>query len=393
MNGESAVQQASRAKPVRVALWDNAKFVIIALVVISHMLGTIRTQTETAFGVYTFSFFIHMPVILLIAGYFSKAHMTPRLVNSIVQLVAVWVGWESLWAVIRYFGEDEALKSDFLISPAWTLWFLVSLATMRALLPLLSRARFPVLLSFVIALAAGLSPEIGIDFSASRTLCFLPFFMVGWAARERGLLQGEWFVHPTKTLRAIAWSFISAVAAFFVFASPLEFWRLDTWLRWRDSYFVLFEDAPIGGFSPDAWWSIAGSGMALRFALIVLQFAMLLAVLIIVSRRTSIVTTWGSRTLYVYLLHAPMVWVIRQTGFIDSVAAGGVAGLIALMAIGVAIAVALSSRWVSTLTRPFVEPKISWLMKPTEARPRAGDFVSEFDEPAFRQDMTALGRR
>lgn len=379
----------------RVALWDTAKWVVIALVAINHVLGTIRTQTETAFGIYTFSFFIHMPVMMLIAGYFAKTDVGARAIRGVVQLVAVWVVWECIWAAIRFFGEGESLAADFLVSPAWTLWFLVSLATMRVALPYIAKLRRPLLCSIVIALAAGISPAVGGDFSASRTLCFLPFFMLGWAAHERGWLSGAWFERPTIALRSAAAACMAGVALYFTLTSPLDYWRLDTWLRWRDSYFVLFEDAPVGDLSPEAWWGTAVAGITIRASLIALQLAMVLAVLLLVPRRHSIITDWGARTLYVYLLHAPIVWVMRQTGVVDAFAQWGPTGVIALTLMGLAITAALSTYWVARVTRVLIEPNLTRLLRAGESSSRhcARGCVGAPFVAVGRQDMTARGQR
>ena len=57
---------------------------------------------------------------------------------------------------------------------------------MRILLPYIARLRHPLVFSILVALTAGLSPAIGVEFSASRTLCFLPFFVAAWLAKDRG---------------------------------------------------------------------------------------------------------------------------------------------------------------------------------------------------------------
>ena len=52
--------------------------------------------------------------------------------------------------------DQRGLSKGFLVSPAWTLWFLVSLATMRILLPYIARMRHPLIFSIALALIGGL---------------------------------------------------------------------------------------------------------------------------------------------------------------------------------------------------------------------------------------------
>lgn len=353
----------SSAKP-RIALWDNARFALIVLVVVGHAISTIRTDSTAAFGLYAFIYLFHMPAFIMLAGVFSKAEVTPRAARSTVQLLVTWGLWEGIWALIRFFVNDKVPGGSFLVSPAWTLWFLVSLATMRILLPYMLRLKHPLIASIVLALAGGLTPAIGTEFSASRTLCFLPFFVAGFLARDRGWLAGNWFLRPTKALRGLAGAVLAATALVLILLPGVKStWRIDKWLTWRDDYAWLFKHAPIGGSAPTDWWLTMLAGAGVRAGLIAVAFALTMAVLLVVPRAHSIATTWGARTLYVYLLHGVIIWTLRETGVIDTIGAWGLMGLVTVILLGVVIAVVLSTGWIAKLTRPIIEPKIDWLAR------------------------------
>ena len=49
---------------------------IILLVVVAHMVSTIRTQTSFGWGLYVFIYLFHMPAMIGLAGLFSKADAT-----------------------------------------------------------------------------------------------------------------------------------------------------------------------------------------------------------------------------------------------------------------------------------------------------------------------------
>src|SRR5690606_488910 len=137
------------------------------------------------------------------------------------------------------------------------LWFLVTLATMRILLPYIVQFKHPLLLSVALALVAGLSPAVGTQFSASRTLCFLPFFVAGWLAMNRGWLRGDWFMHPDRRTRSIAAAVLGIIAFGVAMLAPArDLWRIDTWLVWRDDYAWLFNHAAVLGWAPQQWWEI-----------------------------------------------------------------------------------------------------------------------------------------
>jgi fucose 4-O-acetylase-like acetyltransferase len=360
-------QSAPADTPARIAVWDNARFILIALVVVAHVVSTVRTQTDVGYGLYAFIYLFHMPALIALAGLFSKADVTPKAARSTLQLLITWVTWELIWALIHFFTSGRGLPESWLISPAWTLWFLVSLATMRILLPYIVRLRHPLLFSIVLALIAGLSPAIGTQFSASRTLCFLPFFVAGWLAMQRGWLQGSWFQRPNRRIRlaaAAALGLLAVVVA--VLAQLRSGWRIDTWLVWRDDYAWLFDRAPIFAWAPTEWWSVALGGAGMRLALLVVAAVMTVALLLLVPRRSSFITVWGTRTLYVYLLHGPIVAYLRASGAVDWFGQFGGAGVVMLVAVGVALTVVLSLSWVSKLTRPVIEPRLDFLFARTK---------------------------
>lgn len=351
-------------KKVRVALWDNARFFLIMLVVVGHVISTIRTDGALGYGLYTYVYLFHMPAMILLSGVFSKPEASPKAIRSTIQLLVLWAGWEVFWVVLRLLAEGRAIPDTFMVSPAWTLWFLLSLATMRILLPYVAQLRRPLTVSVVVALIAGLSPAIGAEFSASRTLCLMPFFVAGWMARERGWFARRRFVRPSGPERAAAWCFLAAVAAVFVALPNLRSeWRLDGWLTWKDDYGALLADSPIAGFAPEHFGAVAAVGIAMRLLLLAVAGAMTLALLLVVPRGTSVITTWGSRTLYVYLLHGPIVWAMRRYGAVDAIGELGTPGVLILIGIGIAIVLVLSSTWVSRVFKPLIEPRIDWMFR------------------------------
>ena len=370
------------AAKARVALWDNARFALIVLVVIGHLISTVRTDSELGFALYAYIYLFHMPAMIALSGMFSKPEVTPKAIASTVQLIAVWGLWEGIWAAIRWFVQGKQLSASVLVSPSWTLWFLVSLATMSILLPYLARLKRPLLVATLLALLAPLVDAIGVQFSAARTLAFLPFFVGAWLARERGWLSAEWLLAPTRAIRAAAWAVLAAVAGALWWAGSAagglqQVWRIDRWLTHRDSYAWMFDHAPIGGWNPAGggagglagWFGIAAGGIAVGAALLGIAAAMTLALVLVVPRAHSIATVWGARTLYVYLLHGVVVWALRESGAVEAVGSLGAWGIVLLVAASCAIAVVLSLRVVSVVFKPLVEPSTRWLLVAEQVQP------------------------
>ena len=361
----SSPATASAARPAgapRVAFWDNARFALIALVVVGHTISTVRHDTALAYGVYTYLYLFHMPALILLSGYFSRANASSKTIRATVQLIVVWVLWEGIWAVIGFAVVEETPGESFLISPSWTLWYLVSIVTMRIMLPYLAQLRRPLVVSVAIALVGGVIPVIGTEFSAARTLTFLPFFVLGWLARNRGWLNGQWFALPHRWVRTVSWGILALVAAILIAVPGLRsWWRVDDWLTWRDGYGARFSEAPIGDWAPHHWLETSLGGVAVTAALFVIAAAMTFAVLGVTPRRRLVITDWGARTLSVYLLHGPIVWALRQTGVIDTIGGLGTSGVVILIAGAVSLAAVLALAPVERAFRWILTPNVDWL--------------------------------
>lgn len=365
----SGAQRA--AQPTRIASWDNARFALIVLVVVGHMISTVRTDTAFGFALYAYIYLFHMPAMILLSGVFSKPEVTPKAIRSTIQLLGTWVLWEFIWVAIKALFKGQGFPDSFLVVPQWSLWFLLTLVTMRILLPFIARLRHPLAWSIALALLAGLSPSIGTEFSASRTLSFLPFFVAGWLIKDRGWLDGEWFRTPRASIRALGWSILGVVAlAFAALPNLRNEWRIDKWLTWRDSDAWKFANAPLGAWQPESWIGTALGGVAVSALLLALAAALTFALLLVVPRSHSVMTTWGTRTLTVYLLHGVVVWFLRQYGVVDDVAAWGAMGMATLIVGAVLLSMLLSMRWVTIATQWVMAPNIDWLLKrePTAER-------------------------
>lgn len=345
----------------RISLWDNARFILMALVVVGHMITTTRMDSTLAYAIYAYLYLFHMPAMILVSGYFSKAELNRNAVRATLGLLATWVTFEIIWIFYRWVIDGNAFSNTFLIVPSWTLWFLVTLITMRILLPFIAALKHPLIVSLIIALVAGLSPVIGTEFSVMRTMSFLPFFVFGWLAREHGWLAGHRFLNPSVALKAGAWAVLALIALAFALVPDLRnLFRLDVWITWRDDYASLLD---LG------FWQTPVVGLALRSLFIAIAFVMTLAVLVVVPRRPSVLTVWGTRTLYLYLLHGFVVYALRHYGVIDVIGELGALGTLILITMGVALSMLLSMAWVQKLTRPVIEPNINWMLAKVPAEP------------------------
>ena len=347
MTTASTIRPAVAVRPApggRIALWDNARALLIGLVVFGHGLESMRGSTSVDV-VYAVVYAFHVPAFLLVSGWFARAdRLDAKALLGTARLLVTWLLAEAGWVVLRLATGEPPFPGSFLVVPSWTLWFLVTLFLMRLLLPYLARLRAPLVLAVVATLGVGLL-DVGTAFSASRTICLLPFFLLGWWLRGRGLDRAAWFLAPSVRVRAAAGAAMVVAAGAIVLLMQQDAWTTQL-LFWRRGYAGM----DLG----------AVEGVALRGTVLVVAAVMTLALLVLVPRTRFRWSSIGQHTLTVYLLHGPVIELLRRTPLDDAVPSGPLALLLAAL-LAVVLVVGLGNDLVGRLLKPLTEP--DWALR------------------------------
>jgi fucose 4-O-acetylase-like acetyltransferase len=327
---------------------DNAKGLLMLLVVIGHMIAPVRGSSGVDSALYAFIYSFHMPMFALVSGYFSSPDASWRSFRkSALRLVPPYLVFQS-YLILLEGSFDPANWSHFsLLEPFNAMWYLVSLLTWRALLPLFSRSRYPILLSLLIALLAGDFPIINRYLSLSRTLVLLPFFLLGYHFRQKGGRR-LFLIIPRR---------MGAVLLFLgVLLAVDDRWVDTRWLWCADAYALM-------GYQ--GWL-----GASVRLLTLLLATVLGLAFFSVVPESSMALSRLGRQTLYIYLLHFLAIRVLYHLGFYSRMT--GTLALGALVPLGVLMGFLLSHESVAKVAAPFVDP-FSTLMKLRENRLQARD--------------------
>ena len=169
---------------------DAVKGLLIVLVVFGHLIEPFVDRAPVYKAVWAAIYVFHMPLFVILAGMFSKDILTGRDYESLVQrLLLPLIVFQALYLVPIY--ATKGVLPHPVLQPHWILWFLLSLATWRILLPHLVRIQGVLPLAVLVAILTGYVEGIGYAFSLSRTLYFLPFFMLGFSQGQRLLIWAK----------------------------------------------------------------------------------------------------------------------------------------------------------------------------------------------------------
>ena len=163
---------------------DLARLLLMVLVVLGHLFEQYWWGAFEAS--YRFLYLFHIPAFAFLSGMVARDRVGPADAERLVfGVLLVYLVHQGLMALL-----DSSLSGrPFVLAlhlPNWVLWYLLSLACWRLLLPLLVVLRWPLAWACLLALLAGAVPYVEYPWSLSRTLVFLPFFVAGhlWSNRR-----------------------------------------------------------------------------------------------------------------------------------------------------------------------------------------------------------------
>lgn len=314
---------------------DNAKFVLILLVVFGHVIQPFTTEKGVEV-LYHWIYLFHMPAFIMLSGFFAKGSMNKEYIKNLSKkLLIPYLIFQLFYAgYYLLIGVNDWQFSIF--SPRWSLWFLISLFCWHLMLVVFKKLppRLGVLIAIGLGVMVGYVNLIGHTFSLSRTFVFFPFFLIGY-----WITQESFEKLKTRKMKTLSFTAMSIVAIGLLLAPSFS---VD-WLLAAKSYQAI-------GF-PEM-------GGVIRIGIYLLSLIMAMGFFTWIPAKENAFTHIGQKTLYVYLLHGIFIHYFRQNGLfkVDTIV-----DVIGLAIISLAIVIVLSHKYVMMLTQPFIEAKCSML--------------------------------
>lgn len=321
----------------RNAYFDNAKLLLIYLVVFGHAIQPFTDDFKTMSTLYTWIYTFHMPAFIFLAGFFAKGARNLKYIFRLAKkLLVPYLIFQLLYTGYYFFIGKENWYTEHIFYPHWSLWFLISLFCWHMMLILYKKMPFYVGLTVavVIGVLVGYFDHVGQMFSLSRTFVFFPYFLLGyWTKVEH--------IHLLKQ------SLVRYGAALIMIAMLVAIYYMPDinsgWLLASKSYDTLGM-ADVGGIA--------------RLMVYSTSTLMVVAVLAFIPERRFSFTYLGERTLYVYLLHGFIIQLFREYNLLS---VNNLFDFIGIAVIAAAIVIILSSNIVVSLWQPLIEISTSRL--------------------------------
>ncbi|OTN75523.1 hypothetical protein A5886_000597 [Enterococcus sp. 8G7_MSG3316] len=281
----------------RTAYFDNAKFLLMILVVFSHLLQSFIGDHKFYHDLYYFIFTFHMPAFVFLSGYFAKPLTKGSKVAVLIQKFLLPYLFFQIFYIVYYWliGLRETPKIQ-LLNPQWALWFLLSMFFWQLSLFVFQRLtpKQAIILSIALSLGAGYLPFLNQILTLQRTFVFLPFFIIGFyfPKNDMAFLQ-------TSRLRWLSVSFLPIIYGFIAVFHGMN-------------KYMVFGSKPY-----EDYLSYPLFGGPLRGVFFLIGLMGIVGFMRIVPRETMFFTKWGKNTLLVYLLQGIFIKGLRALNIMD----------------------------------------------------------------------------
>lgn len=340
-SGTAAPAPAARPRRQRDPFFDNAKYFAILLVVAGHSLANLL-NVPMAKGLYIFIYMFHMPLFIVITGYFSRnwTFAGGKARKLITNVGVPYVVFEVAYSLYDWLAGRNELEIS-LLNPYYLTWFLIALFMWRLSTPVWQQIRWPLAVAVAFALLSYMS-NLGGTFDIHRVFGLLPFYVLGLSLRPE---------HFELLKKPIARPIGALVLAAGLAGSYLVMNHMSrNWIYWKHANFQLGVD----NFT----------GTLMRLGMFACATVFVAAFLSLIPRRRHWFTQLGAYTLYAYLLHGFVTRLLNFTGWWGADWMHTPPGVVIVICGALVVGTFLCSKPVVRSMSWALEPKMTWVFTP-----------------------------
>lgn len=257
---------------------DNAKGVLITLVVIGHGLEFIGGWYDEGINyVLTLIYLLHMPAFCFFAGITTSKD---RYIERSINMMCFFIVYQLIYSPFIV-SSGWGWKQVF-TTPIYSLWFIYTLSIWTMALPFVLKIKSGLLITIVISLVAGSFKFIGYPLGLGRTIYFFAFFLIG-------NMYGRDVVSYVKKIKSLYLK-IYAISAILICTYLIYSMGLDHRVLYGVNDYYKF-----GGGVID--------GAVIRCCIYAASSVLVISFMLLIGSNKGFITKIGMNSLSVYLLH------------------------------------------------------------------------------------------
>ena len=281
----------------RVFRYDNAKFFLMFLVILGHLLECISGNFTSV--LYKAIYLFHMPAFIFLSGYFATFNAKRILGRMIIPYLVFQTIYLAFDAVVL---EQHTGISLSYTTPYWLLWYLFVIVIYNLLIPFWDTEKpqnqmIVLIASVILSLLAGYDRSIGYFLSLSRLITFAPFFLSGFYLRKHMASYENSNFASSKCI-----PMIRVTAVIVCVAGIFYCWRVQ-----------LPSAALYGSYS----YVDGGYSPVQKLLLLIIGCAGIVCMHGISNTQIPIVSEIGKNTFPIYCLHGFAVRLLKKTHFFN----------------------------------------------------------------------------
>lgn len=279
-------------------LWDNLKFFLIFCVVLGHYAGYYMDDIENMRRLFFLLYLFHMPAFVFVSGLFSKKIVNEKRWNKVLDYFIMYVFVKGILVIAARMNGSQ--KEFWLLRADGVEWYAFAIMVFLVMTMITRRLdpKFVFVFSIFVGCLSGYHSADGDFLVLQRILVFYPFFYLGYLMDPDKI---EKFTRKKIYRIFAAVIAIATVAVIYCGIDMIYGWR--PMLTGRNPYSILGPQEVYGGIQ--------------RCGYYIVVFVLIFALIALMPTAKSIISTWGSHTLSVYVLHRAAIY------FFMGIAGGG----------------------------------------------------------------------
>ena len=211
----------------RIFYYDNLKGLLTMFVVLGHTLTICSNYYDYDSSLFKICSFFMIPVFLIITGMFSRKSKK-KTITRVKKMFIIYVFVQIIVSLYYAYCLKIISPSKSIFIPRFTLWYLLTSAELYLVEYILKRNSYKkmILLSILIAIFSGFLPFVTNTFSITRTLSFLPFFVIGYYQEDIKLFD------KVKKYRKASIALVLVITVWFIFHQHFFSFK-DTYMKYN----------------------------------------------------------------------------------------------------------------------------------------------------------------
>ena len=242
-------------------------------------------------NVFLWIYSFHMPLFIFVSGYFAKSAINKERFK--VEKICSYFLLYGLLKFLVFSVHKYILNSSTITFNFWSTsdipWYLLAMIIWLCITNCIKdiKPRYVLIISLILSCIIGCDKNVRDYLALSRVIVFYPFFLSGYYINKDNITK----IVNSKKIKIFSLAMVSlSIIAIVLFSE--ELYSLRPFFTGRNPYELI--NTPI-------------NGVFYRIVAIIISTCMCISLLSLTPRKKTIYSAFGSRTLQIYFLHAPLL--------------------------------------------------------------------------------------